>query len=648
MGIEDKSRIEELKKSLYSRNAVDIRTKRRANFKHKDFDVKTGWDEPDKILNEVDMTKLNDTYEDHSMSFFTKLLIASAVFFIIALGIGSYIVWNGSNIVSVNNVDIQVTGPINVAGGEPVSLNVQVFNKNNIKLEVVDLSMTFPDGTANPDNVTQELKTYRELMDDIEPGGMSQKTVRAAIFGEENSKKTIRVKVEYRVKGSNALNYKEKDYEVLVSSSPISLTVDSYKEVTSGQEFSVAVTIKSNSNDVLKNLVLKGSYPFGFTYLSSSLKPIGADNSSWKIGDIPPKSKRTVTIKGKLDGQNEESRIFRFVAGAASAKSDKDIGTQYIASTQELKIKKPFISVNVALGGNELSQEYVGRFNDPIQAEVTWFNNLEVPISDAEIHVKLSGSAFDKAAVSPQQGFYKSENNEIIWNKVTTRELGSIAAGESGKVTFTLTPKDLSSGGRSVVNPGMNIDVSVSGSRLSESNVPQSIVSSATRHIKVPSEATLSGVAVRSFGPFENTGPMPPQAEKPTTYTVIWTIYNASGNISNAQVAASLPPYVKWAGRTSPEGEDIRYNAVNGQIIWNIGSVGAYTGSGATKKEVSFQVVLQPSIAQVGQALTLVNDATMAATDDFTGIELKSVQPAVNTNLGTDPAFKDGDGAVTK
>jgi hypothetical protein len=469
--------------------------------------------------------------------------------------------------------------------------------------------------------------------------------VRAALFGEENSKKNIKIKVEYRVANSNALFYKEKDYEVLMSSSPISITINSFKEVTSGQEFEVVAMMTSNSQTVLKNLILKGVYPVGFTYLSSDMKPVG-DNMTWKIGDLPPKSKKTITIKGKLEGQNDENRIFRFMVGAASAKNDKTIGTQYIAGTQEITIQKPFISVGVSLDGDDLNQEYTGQFNNPIQAEVSWFNNLDTAVIDGEIHVKLSGSAFDKVAVSPQQGFYQSANNEIIWNKITTKELSSIGAGESGRVSFSITPKDLSSGGKSIINPDMSISVSVKGTRVSESNVPEAIVSSATRHIKVASNTTLSGEIVRSTGPFTNTGPIPPRAEQQTTYTVNWVVYNTSSNISNAVVIATLPPYVKWAGKTSPTSEDIKYNSVNGQITWNIGSVGAYAGSGASKKGVSFQIILEPSVTQIGQSLQLINDAVLTAVDGFTGASLKSTQSGQGTRLDHDPAFKNGDEIV--
>jgi hypothetical protein len=644
MANEDRSKIEDLKKTLYSRESPDVRSKRRLRFAEKSYDVPSDWEHPPE---EVEDVRLNNRYVSSSMSFINKLLISSIVFFLVAIGIGAFLLFNGSNSVSANNIDIVIDGPATIGGGDPVSFDIQVENNNNIKLEVVDLSIDFPAGTANPDDPAQEMKTFRELMDDINPGGFSRKTVRAVIYGEENSKKTLTVNVEYRVAGSNAIFQKQRTYEILISSSPLTLSLSSFDEVTAGQEFDTTVTITSNSKEVLKNLLLKGSYPFGFTFISSDIKTVG-DNSTWRIGDIPPGGKRVLKIRGKIDGQNEETRVFRFTIGAWSTKSDKVIGTEYVTSTKDVSISKPFITVDLALDGDKESEYYVSKFNDPIRGEITWFNNLDTSIIDAEIVVKMSGTAYDKSAVNPDQGLFRSAENTIVWNKTTTRELGDIGAGENGRVTFSIEPKDLSNDTRAITNPALKFDVSVRGKRVSEDNVPESIVSSAVRNVKVSSNIGLTSQIVRSIGPFQNTGPIPPKAEQKTTYTVIWTVYNTSSSVAGARVKSSLPPYVSWVGKIDPSNEDIAYNSVDGTIMWNIGNLSAYTGNGSRKREVAFQISLEPSISQVGQTPTLINDATLTATDDYTSTPLKSEREDMNTRLSSDPAFKSGDEVVVQ
>lgn len=646
MANEDRSKIEDLKKSLYSRESPDVRAKRRLRFAEKSYDVPDDWEHPEE---EQEDTQLNTRYISSSMSFLNKLLVASVVFFVIAIGIGAFFVFRGSNIVSADNIDINIDGPATIGGGDPISFDIQVENNNNIKLEVVDLSVEFPAGTANPDNPAVEMKTFRELMDDIEPGGFAEKTVRAVIYGEENSKKNLTVKVEYRVAGSNAIFQKEKSYELLISSSPLTLSISSFDEVIAGQEFDTTITVTSNSKEILKNLLLKGSYPFGFTFISSDLKTAG-DNSTWRIGDIPPGGKRVLKIRGKIDGQNEETRVFRFTIGAWSTKNDKTIGTEYVTVTRDVDISKPFITVGLALDNDDESENYVGHFNDSIRGEVTWFNNLESSIIDAEIIVKLSGSAYDKSAVNPDQGLFRSAENTIIWNKTTTRELGDIGAGESGRVTFSIEPKDLSTDSSVITNPNLKFDVSVRGKRISEENVPESINSSVIRNVRIASNIGLTSQVVRSIGPFANTGPIPPKAEQKTTYTVIWTVFNTSSSVAGAEVRSSLPPYVSWVGKVDPQNADITYNKVDGTILWNIGNISAYSGSGGSsgsrKREVAFQIALEPSVSQIGQTPTLINDSVFTATDDYTGTTLKSTKDDINTRLSSDPAFKNGDEVV--
>lgn len=645
MNSEEKSKIDELNKSLYSRNAPDIRSKRHVRFQEPEVDVKADWEHPTE--NPLEEVQLTQKFKDSTMSFFTKILITSFIFFLVALGIGAYLVFNGSNIVSANNVDITINGPLSVAGGEPVSFEVQVSNHNNIKLETVDLGVDFPSGTIDAGDTLRELKNFREVIPDINPGGLGQKTLKAILYGEENTKKEIKVSVEYRVKGSNAVFLKEKTFEVLISSSPLTLTVSSFKEVNSGQEFELAVTMNSNSKEVIKNLILKAAYPFGFTYTSSDIKPI-ADTTVWKIGDIPPGGKKTIKIKGKLEGQDDELRVFRFAAGVPRLGNDKVIATEYISASQEISLKKPFMTVDVALNGDSSNQGFVALFDNPIRVELSYFNNLPSSVIDTEIHVRLAGSSFDPRSIASGDGLYSSADREIVWNSITTPDLKAISAGGSGKVSFSITPRDLSTANKLISNPNLKFDVSIQSKRNSEDNVPERIVSTAQKEIRVSSNISLGGQVLRVSGPFANTGSIPPRYEQETTYTVLWTIDNGSSNVSNVEVESSLPAYVKWLGKIDPSGESITYDSVTGHIKWNVGSVSTYTAGTARRRQVAFQVLVKPTINQVGSVPVIVNQASLTGQDDFTGETLKSNLGTLTTRFSTDPSFKEGDDKVTK
>ncbi|MEI8327584.1 MAG: hypothetical protein WCG02_00415 [Candidatus Taylorbacteria bacterium] len=639
---EDKSYIEELKKSLYSRGAPDVRTRRKLRFIDRTPEVQTSWEEPKEVV--VDPT-LNQHYEDNSMSYFTKILIGSAIFCVIALGTGAYLFFNGSNLISADNITITVNAPVSVPGGTPVAFDIVVTNKNNVDLQTADLAVEFPAGTTDPVDSTKELKKFQELLGDISAGSAAEKTVKAIMFGEENTQRSIVVTVAYKVKGSNSLFTKNTTYDVLISSSPISVTVDTFKEVASGQEFDMKVGLKSNSQDTLKSIVMKAQYPPGYAFISADIKPL-TDNATWKIGDIPPGGARNIIIHGKLTGEDSELRVFRFAVGAQSSTDQKNIGTQYMAVEHDVTVQKPFISLAVSINGDETSTDYIGQSGSSNNIEIDWVNNLPVFVSNMVITAKLSGTAYDKLNVQPRLGSFQSISDQIVWNQQTNPDLASVAAGATGVVSFSLIPKSTSTVNSSVTNPQILTSVTVSGNRTQETGVSSSLSAAATRTIRVASNVSLSGRVVRTVGPFTNTGPVPLKAEKVTTFTVIWDVDNTSNPVGNAEVTAILPTNVKWMKNVSPSSENVTYDSNTGKITWQVGNIGTYTLNTNKRREVAFQVSVMPGVDLIGQTIMLIDTATLTGLDSFTGAKLTSTQGNMTSRFSTDPAYKDGDGNV--
>lgn len=633
---DDKSYIDELNKSLYSRTAPDVRTRRKLRFSNKESEVKTHWDSPpEQPLN----VQLNKQYKP-PMSFFTKLFIFSALFCVVAVGVGAYLFFNGSNLISADNIEINISGPVSIAGGEPVTFDINVVNKNNIDLQLVDMSVDFPVGTTNTGNTGQTLTNFRKMIGGIPSGGSSRESVSAVMFGEENTQKDISVVLTYGIKGSTSVFTKRQSYGVLINSSPINVTVNSFKEVGSGQEFDIKLDVKSNSQQVLKDILLKAEYPFGFGYISSSANPYSG-NSTWKIGDLPPGATRSLVIHGKLTGEDNDMRSFHFRVGAQSSTDSKVIGTEYMVAQNDILIQKPFISAKISVDDNQSNADYVGESGKAERIAIDWVNNLPTPISNVQIVAKLSGSAYDKNNVVAERGLFNSGTGEIVWNQRTNPELESVGTGETGKVVLMFTPRSVSSS----ANSSYSIDVSIVGNRTQESGVPENLRSIATRNVRLQSSVSLSGKIVRTVGPIVNTGPIPPKPEKTTTYTVVLDVDNASDAINNEKVTVSLPPQVKWGNAISPTGENIAFDANKGIVTWAVGNASSVSGS--RRHEASFQISITPNVSQVGTVPILVDEAVLTATDNFAGIQLTSVQGNLTTRFSTDPTYKEGDERVS-
>lgn len=641
---EDKSYIDELKKSLYSRSVPEVQTRRKVRLEEGDGDIQTDWVETEKKEEPV---VLNTEYKKDKMSFFTKLFIFSALFCVTVVSIGAYIFFNGANLISADNIDIVINGPVSIPGGELVTFDIVAKNNNKIELETVDMVVDFPVGTTDPDNSSQPLKQYNKFLGNIPQGGSVNDSVRAIIFGEENLQKQISVTLTYGVKGSTSVFTKTKTYDVLVNSSPIRADVSVLKEVTSGQEFDIKVELSSNSRESLRGIVFEAIYPFGFNYISSSLSPISGNNV-WGVGDIPAGGKRAFTIKGSLSGENDELRVFHFNVGAKSNLNPAKIGTPYIAIERESTIQKPFVSLNIDIAGNSESKDYIGQFGRSANVNIRWFNNLSTIVSNMKVVARLEGSAYDRTTVTTDSGYFNSADDTITWSQQTNPEFESVGPGDSGTLSFSLQPVDFGLGGKIVTNPQVLISASVSGKRTQEINVPLVVTASTKRNISVPSSVDLSARIVRSVGPFQNTGPIPPRVDQPTTYSVIWSVTNTTNSVRDVVVKATLPPNVKWLNNVDPNYETVLYDENSGLVTWNIGSIEASKGNSSIRKEIVFQVSFTPNVIQAGNVPTLVNSMSLTAIDNFTNTVLESRQDQLMTRYSTDPAYKQGDEFVVK
>lgn len=635
-------RIDNLERDLYSRDAQPVTINKRPELTPREKRGEYGWKESEGLPEEVE--EANE--HDKKGNMITKIFMASVVFFLIAAGIAAYIILGGVNVISTKNVDISVRGPVAVAAGEELSLDVIVKNNNNSSIDSGTLYVEYPDGTKTAQDLTRDLTRDQVDVEQIpSSGGTVTKTVKAVLFGEKDSVKQIKITLDYKTRGSNAIFYKEKTYDITIKSAPVLMTVQVPQEVNSGQEIAINIEVASNSNTLIQDLLVRAEYPFGFTYTSATPAP-AFDNNVWSLGDFNQNAKKTIVVRGRMTGQNDEERTFRFMTGTASVTDEKNIATAYISTQQSLFIKKPFIGLNVQLGRSENSIVSIG---DTVVGNLTWTNNLPIAISDAKIQIKVSGKALDRTHVSGgPTGFYSSNNNTITWDKNSLSALRTINPGDQGTVTFSLPTLKSSN---QLLSQGRNLDVIadvvMTGTRVQD-GVPQQVQSSGTAKAKISTNLVPNSQALYSIGPFTNRGPMPPKAEQETFYTIVLNLSNSFNDVANASITTELPPYVRWTGNTSPANEQISYNESTRKIVWSVPDLRAGVGYTSAAREVAFQVGFLPSLSQVGTTPDLTKLLYVSGTDRFTGSKVETERPALNIRLNTDPGFDDDDDKVSR
>jgi hypothetical protein len=640
---QDKNRIDKMEKSLYSRAHPREYSDERAAIARPEVEVGESWEGGDGVGDLIRRTHEN---RDHTQNKLIKKILWGAIaFFIIAVAIGAYSFFGGRNMVSAGNIDIVVAAPTSVAGGEELSLEITIQNKNNADLEGATLSVEYPSGTRVAGDLNTALPRQSVTVGTIPARGEVTKTMKAVLFGEKDSIKSLKISLEYRIQGASAVFNKDKNYDIGIASSPIILNPQYPSEVNSGQVFEFVLNVTSNTGELLHNVLVEARYPFGFTFESASPKSSTGTNT-WSLGDLQTGDKRQIKIRGTLQGQDQEERTFQFSAGVADDKNPSIIATTLTTLQNSITIKKSAVDLALNIAGL-VSQDYVASPGQKIPFTIVWTNNLPNQIVNAQILVKLSGPALDRNSVTPSAGgFYRSIDNTIIWDKNVNTDFASINPGDKGAIGFSLSPLGtFSSGAR---NQNISIEVDFSGSQLSQGNSPQDLSVKTSQNVKIASQFGMSARIVRSVGPFENTGLVPPKAEKPTTYSIIWTLTNSLNDASSVKVTTTLPSYVSWNNLVSPSNESITFDLLSNSVTWNAGTVKAGSGSSNPPREAAFQVTLLPSLGQVGTAPNITTDISVSGTDSYTGQSISQSKIPLTTLMSSDPQFKQGDDTVVK
>ena len=643
---EKQNRLNRVESKLYSRKFPSVIDPGRSTLGSTEaVNINNSWAAEENNRFDTIASKFSRVAEN-KQSFVKKIFFASLIFFLLAAGIATFVFLGGVNQVSSKNVDIKILGPLTVGGGQESSFDISIVNANNTDLESASLTVEFPEGTRDPTDLSQELKREIFPLGVIKNGESYNQKISGVFFGEKESVKEIKISLEYRVKNSSATFYKEKNYEISISSSPIIITPTYPKEINSNQDITFSIEVFSNSKESINDLLVQVEYPFGFVYKSSSLLPLTGGNNIWKFSELSSGSKKTINIVGSIIGQDNEEKVFRINSGTASKDDERTIGVPIVAMSESILVKKPFIDLVLLIDNKE--GDYAAKGGSPVFNQIVLRNNLPEKLFNLSVEASLSGGALNQSSVVVGEGgFFRSLDNVILWDNRSISSLGNMDPGTEQKLSFRLTPLAYSQIQKGS-NPLINILVKIKGERVLDSGSVESISAMENAKIVLATDLELSSKSVRSIGNIENSGPIPPKVNIPTSYTIVWSLKNSFNQVSSTQVKATLPSYVKWKDIINPIGENVTYNQSSNEVVWNAGTVLPNTGFGSSPKEVYFQVELTPSVSQLNTTPILVGSASLSAIDKITGLKIENILPPVTTTFSSDPTFKQDNDRVVQ
>lgn len=557
---------------------------------------------------------------------FAGIFFAAALsFFLISFAVAAYFFYFGNNSVSTDKISIEIQGPTTIAGGDTVPISLAITNRNSVTIENATIEIEFPNGTRSATDILKEYPRYTENIGPIMSGETVTRSIQAVVFGSAGQSLSLPISLSYGAAGSNSTFVKETEYVLAISSTPISLSVNSLSETVSGKPLTIVLSVRSNATVPLNNVVLTSALPFGFTVTSSSI-PFA--NPSFYIGTLAPGTSKEITLSGILSGQDKEQRVFRFTVGTGTDKDERTLAISYMEQDATVTIVAPFIYTTLALNGNTSVNAVTPGSRQSVT--VSYRNTLSTGIDNASVSIALSGSAIDYDSIETSNGFYRSADRTIVFSRDTDPSLASIAPGASGRGSFTFA---VLPAGMLAPAPTITFSTSVSGTRVGQTSVPEEVRSSTAKTVKVSTAVLLSSFALHSSGPLSNSGPLPPRADQATTYAIVWDVKNTGNAVAGGVVSAVIPNYVSYTGLTSGSGS-FSYDEKSRTVTWKVGDL-----SQVGIAQGIFQVSLIPSVSQKGTAPPLVGDTSFSGYDRFAGVQITASADSATTETRGDPGY---------
>ncbi len=189
---EEQSRLDTLQNRLYAKN-TPLRRRERSKMS---ATTVSGQD----TFAPIDKTE-SPKHKKLPPTFFKKIFLSSLIICILALVFGGYMWWQGKRTVSSDRIEISVAGNSFTEGGEGLSLDVEIQNKNSAELELADLVIEY--AKSGVDGNSKE--SVRISVGNVGGGKRISVPVSVTLYGEEGSVQPIDLRLEYRIAGSNSV-----------------------------------------------------------------------------------------------------------------------------------------------------------------------------------------------------------------------------------------------------------------------------------------------------------------------------------------------------------------------------------------------------------------------------------------------------------
>ena len=537
---------------------------------------------------------------------------------------------------SEDRITISISGPQNAGSGELLTYEITCKNNNRAQLKNAALWLRYPETfkpEENSDFKAQGLTSGTFDLGTIGSYGESKVVFQGKGYNPKGNLIYLNAELVYSPSGLSGQLIAKGQQVIKITSSPIVLEVSAPLNTSNSDKVDYLVTYKNIGSKDFNNLKIKMDYPDGFTFSKSDPKNSEGGNI-FSIGSLAAGQEGKILISGKLEGGRDEIKVVRAYVGELNQ-------NQFVIHNEEkaeTRIIASPLTIAQLVNGADNTNINVG---ENLIFEINYKNEGEIGLRDVIITTAMDSNVVDFSSLELEKGAYDQVKKEIIWKASDIPNLKFLEPGQGGIINFKIKVKDMIT----VANNSDKNFMLSSVAKIDSPDVPSiiegnKVIAGNMINLKLNSQLSLDVNGFYYDSAIKNSGPIPPQANKETTYTIHWAVRNAYNDVSGAKVESMLPTGVVMTGKIFPEDAKLTYNERNNSIIWEIGNMDAGAGIISSPKEVAFQVKINPSVNQVDKQPGILEKSIFSAQDLFTGSVLSLTKEEKTTLLMEDKKLK--------
>lgn len=555
------------------------------------------------------------------------LMIIGGIILTVALVIGFYKI--RQSFFAEERLTVFIEGPVETKSGKLITYEIKYKNDNRADLKNAALKISFPEDFKPEENAN--FKTEGTMVGTFNIGDIKGYSEGQMVFnGRAYSPKgnLIKIKAELSYTPSTVSSIFTADNQLIVNilSAPITIEVMAPQNISSQDEVNYLITYKNEGTESFENIRVKVDYPERFTFSNSNPRS-SESNNIWYVGNLAGGQSGKITIVGKLEGNRDEIKTVKAMIGANNNSSFVSYNEE---NTQTKIVSSPLVISQAVNGLNSLN----ANAGDVLQFEINYRNEGNIGLCDVIVTERLDSPVLDYTTLDMRGGAYDSDSKTIVWKAADYKELKNLAPGQGGVIKFSIKVKNVIP----VESANDKNFVISSLAKIDSPDVPtpismNKIISGNKMDIKLNSKLVLDVKGYYNDSNISNSGPLPPKVSEETTYTMHFILSNISNDVEGAKVETVLPTSVVMTGKIFPEGSPLEYNERMNSIVWRVGNLEAGTGVLSSRKEIAFQVKINPSPDQAGNEAPLMNESIFSARDTFTGESISARMSGKTTNL---------------